>query len=65
VLVAELARRAGASGSVSLVVPGPHPALADVLAMGARVEELDLWCTTPDAVDLVDPEHELPSPALA
>lgn len=65
VLVAELGRRAGREGSVTLVVPGPHPALPDVLAMGARVEEIDLWCATPDAADLVDPTRELPSPALA
>ena len=62
---AELGRRAGPDGAVSLVVPGPHPALPDVLAMGARVEEVDLWCATAGAADLVDPTRELPSPALA
>jgi GNAT superfamily N-acetyltransferase len=65
VLVAELSRRAGPGGSVTLVVPGPHPALPDVLALGARVEELDLWCASPGAADLVDPTRELPSPALS
>jgi GNAT superfamily N-acetyltransferase len=65
VLVAELARRAGAGRRVTLTVPGPHPALADLLAMGARVGDVDLWCATPGAVDLVDPTRELPSPGLS
>jgi GNAT superfamily N-acetyltransferase len=65
VLVAELARRAGPEGVVTLTVPGPHPALPDVLAMGARVFAIDLWCATPGAAGLVDPTRTLPSPALA
>jgi GNAT superfamily N-acetyltransferase len=65
VLVAELARRAGPQGVVTLTVPGPHPALADVLALGARIEEVDLWCATPGSADLVDPTRTLPSPGLS
>ena len=65
VLVADLRRRAGADGDVDIAVPGPHPGFADLLGAGARIVDVDLWCATPDAVDLVDPTHELPSPALA
>lgn len=65
VLVAELARRAGPDGRVTLTVPGPHPALPDLLAMGARVGDVDLWCATPGAADLVDPTRTLPSPGLS
>lgn len=64
-IVADLRSRAGAAGTVTLVVPGPHPALPRLLAEGARIEDLDLWCATAGAVDLVDPVRELPSPALA
>ncbi len=64
VLVADLRSRAGESGVVTIAVPGPHPGLVDVLACGARVVGVDLWCATQDAVDIVDPLHELPSPAL-
>ena len=39
--------------------------VADLIHAGARIVDVDLWCATPDAVDLVDPTHELPSPALA
>jgi len=64
-LVAELARRAGPGGAVSLVVPGPHPALPDLLSRGGRVDDVDLWCAADGVADLVDPTRELPSPALA
>lgn len=64
VLVAELRRLAGPAGAVGLAVPGPHPALGDLLAAGARIGDVDLWCASLDAADLVDPTRELPSPAL-
>ena len=64
VLVADLRRRAGADGTVEIAVPGPHPAFGHLLATGARIVDVDLWCSTPDAADLVDPTRELPSPAL-
>lgn len=64
-IVADLRGRAGATGAVTLVVPGPHPALPRLLAEGARIEDFDLWCATDGAADLVDPVRELPSPALA
>ena len=65
VLVADLCTRAGDSGAVEIVVPGPHPALRDLLAAGARITDIDLWCATDGAVDVIDPTRELPSPALA
>jgi GNAT superfamily N-acetyltransferase len=65
VLVAELARRVGPDGRVTLTVPGPHPALPDLLGMGARVGDVDLWCATPGARHLVDPTRTLPSPGLS
>lgn len=64
-LVAELRRRAGRDGAVSLVIPGPHPALPDLLMAGARVDDVDLWCAADSVADLVDPTRDLPSPALA
>jgi GNAT superfamily N-acetyltransferase len=65
VLVAGLAALVGPAGSVGLVVPGPHPALPALLERGARIVELDHWCASDGAADVVDPAHELPSPALA
>lgn len=65
VLVADLRRQAGSAGVVDIAVPGPHPGFADLVGAGARIVDVDLWCATADAVDLVDPVHELPSPALA
>ncbi len=65
VLLAALTSRVAAGGSVDVVVPGPHPALPALLAAGARVLDVDLWCATDDAAGLVDPTRELPSPALA
>lgn len=65
VLVADLRRLAGSEGVVEIAVPGPHAGFADLVAAGGRIVDVDLWCATPDAVDLVDPTHELPSPALA
>jgi GNAT superfamily N-acetyltransferase len=64
VLVADLRTGVGADGVVALTVPGPHPALPDLLDAGARVVDVDLWCATDDAVDLVDPVRTLPSPSL-
>ena len=64
-LVARLAGLVAPTGSVGVCVPGPHPALPAVLASGARIRDLDLWCATDGAVDVVDPTRELPSPALA
>lgn len=64
-VVDRLRADAGVGGSVTLVVPGPHPALGDLLARGARIDDMDLWCATDGAADLVDPTRELPSPALA
>lgn len=63
-LVDGLRGAVGSEGVVSLVVPGPHPALPELLARGARVVDLDLWCAADDVADLVDPVHELPSPAF-
>ncbi len=65
VLLAELTSRVGAGGFVDIVVPGPHPALPDLLVGGARVLDVDLWCATHEAAGLIDPARELPSPALA
>ncbi|MBI1376396.1 MAG: hypothetical protein GC157_02770 [Frankiales bacterium] len=64
-LVAGLRPRVGPSGAVRLCVPGPHPALPDLLRAGARVSDVDLWCATAGASDLVDPTRELPSPGLS
>ncbi|MFN8156761.1 MAG: GNAT family N-acetyltransferase [Candidatus Nanopelagicales bacterium] len=64
-LVDGLAGLVGPTGSVGVCVPGPHPALPALLASGARIRDLDLWCATDGAVDVVDPTRELPSPALA
>ena len=65
VLLAELTSRVGVGGFVDIVVPGPHPALPDLLGSGARVLDVDLWCATHEAAGLIDPARELPSPALA
>lgn len=64
VLAAGLAARVGPSGSVGLAVPGPHPALPDLLGRGARIVELDHWCASDRAIEVVDPTRELPSPSL-
>ena len=60
-----LAAMVGPEASVGLVVPGPNPALPGLLERGARIRDLDLWCATDGAADLVDPVRELPSPSLA
>jgi GNAT superfamily N-acetyltransferase len=65
VLVADLRSRAGVGGVVEIVVPGPHPGLPDLIQAGARVVDVDLWCASAGAADLVDPTRALPSPALA
>lgn len=59
-----LAALVGPTSSVGLVVPGPHPALPALLERGARIVELDHWCASDGAVDVVDPTGVLPSPAL-
>jgi GNAT superfamily N-acetyltransferase len=64
VLLADLRMRAGSEGLVRLAVPGPHPGLPDLLRAGARVVDVDLWCSSAGAADLVDPVRVLPSAAL-
>ncbi len=64
-LAEELARRVGPEGGVGLVVPGPHAALPALLERGARIRDLDLWCATDGATDVVDPVRDVPSPSLA
>ncbi|MFN8147487.1 MAG: hypothetical protein U0R76_08465 [Candidatus Nanopelagicales bacterium] len=60
-----LAARVGPEGGVGLCVPGPHRALPELLARGARIRDHDLWCATDGAADVVDPVRDMPSPSLA
>lgn len=52
----------GGSASLSLTIPGPHPAVAWLLERGARIVDRDQYCAT-DA-GLLDPERILPSPGF-
>jgi hypothetical protein len=49
---------------VRIVVPGPHPALPDLLGLGAHITDVDLWCATDGAAQQWDPSHELPHAGL-
>jgi hypothetical protein len=60
-----LAARVGPGGGVGLCIPGPHAALPALLERGARIRDLDLWCATDGAADIVDPVRDVPSPSLA
>ncbi len=60
-----LAARVGPGGGVGLCIPGPHAALPALLERGARIRDLDLWCATDGAADVVDPVRDVPSPSLA
>ena len=64
-LVDALRGRVGPEGAVGLCVPGPHRALPALLERGARIRDLDLWCATDGAADVVDPVRDVPSPSLA
>jgi GNAT superfamily N-acetyltransferase len=52
-----------AGGRASVCLPGPHPAVRALLAVGWRVEEFDLFMATDP--NLVNPRRAVPSPALA
>ena len=63
-LIATLQGQAGNGGIVSFAIPGPHSATAALLREGARIVDVDLWCSTVAGVDFLNPERDLPSPAL-
>ena len=63
-LVAHLRTFVGGDGRLHMSIPGPHSALPKLLEAGARIVDVDLWCATNDVADLIDPLHELPSPAF-
>jgi GNAT superfamily N-acetyltransferase len=63
-LVRRTASMAGPTGRVRIVVPGPHPALPDLLGLGAHITDVDLWCATDGAAQQWDPSHELPHAGL-
>jgi len=50
-------------GRARVCLPGPHPAVRALLAVGWRVEEFDLFMATEPG--LIDPRRAVPSPALA
>jgi ribosomal protein S18 acetylase RimI-like enzyme len=55
-------REAGAGVPLGAAVPGLHPAVAPLLAAGARIGGIDTFCATD--LRLLDPERLLPSPGL-
>jgi hypothetical protein len=64
------AQRPGGAGVLAwrgdracVCLPGPHPAVRALLAVGWRVEEFDLFMATEPG--LLDPRRAVPSPALA
>jgi GNAT superfamily N-acetyltransferase len=50
-------------GQAVVCLPGPHPAVRALLAVGWRVAEFDLYMATEPG--LLDPSRAVPSPALA
>lgn len=52
----------GSATSLSLTIPGPHPAVAWLLERGARIVDRDQYCATEPS--LLDPERILPSPGF-
>ncbi len=50
----------GTERRIRIGVPGPHPALRDLLALGFTIAELDTFCATPGALAF-DPTRYLPS----
>jgi GNAT superfamily N-acetyltransferase len=55
-------RAAAGDESVWGCVPGPHPALAQLLEAGARIVDRDTYCTSDPG--WLDPERILPNPGL-
>ena len=55
-------RAAAAGGRLVAPVPGPHPALARLLDLGARIGGRDQFCATDPG--LIDPERILPNPGF-
>jgi hypothetical protein len=62
-VLAVLAGLQPAGGRAHVCLPGPHPAVRALLAVGWRVTEFDLFMATES--DLLDPRRAVPSPALA
>jgi hypothetical protein len=60
-VTAALVRHAARSGAraVRIPVPGPHPALADLLGAGGRIHDTDVFCASTD--DVLDPTRHTPS----
>jgi GNAT superfamily N-acetyltransferase len=55
-------RAAAAGGRLVAPVPGPHPALARLLELGARIGGRDQFCATDPG--LIDPDRVLPNPGF-
>ena len=55
-------RAAGASGRIGAAVPGPHPAVPDLLDAGVRIGDADTFCATDPA--LLDVTRIFPSPGM-
>ena len=62
-VLAALAALEPEDGQARVCLPGPHPAVRALLAVGWRVEEFDLFMATEPG--LLDPRRAVPSPALA
>jgi GNAT superfamily N-acetyltransferase len=62
-VLAVLASLEPESGLARVCLPGPHPAVRELLAAGWRVEEFDMYMATEP--DLLNPRRAVPSPALA
>jgi GNAT superfamily N-acetyltransferase len=61
-VVAALRAAADPSRPVGACLPGPHPALAPLLARGFRIVAQDIYCESEPG--LFDPTRSLPDPAL-
>jgi hypothetical protein len=62
-VLAVLAGLEPAGGRARVCLPGPHPAVRALLAVGWRVAEFDMFMATEPG--LLDPRRAVPSPALA
>jgi hypothetical protein len=62
-VLAMLAALRRENGQAVVCLPGPHPAVRPLLAVGWRVAEFDLYMATEPG--LLDPTRAAPSPALA
>jgi hypothetical protein len=52
----------GGKGRAGLCIPGPHPAIPELLAAGYRIFERDTFCATDPR--LIDPARIVPDPSF-